>query len=55
MGNKDTPKKVLLALLMSVYTYMSSGGININLPNNSINYIQNQTNNYYYLKDGDKT
>ncbi len=52
MGNKDKPKKVLLAVLL---TYLTSSGIFLNLPNNSISFIQNQTNNYYYLKDGDKT
>lgn len=52
MCDEDKPKKVLIAVLL---TYLTSSGISLNISNNSINYIQNQTNNYYYLKDGDKT
>lgn len=53
MQNDDNPKKVLIYTLITVC--MSSGGISINLPNTSINYIQNQSNNNYFLKDDDKT
>lgn len=52
MRDEDKPKKVLIAVLI---TYLTSSGIFLNLPNNSISFIQNQTNNYYYLKDDDKT
>lgn len=52
MRNEDKPKKVLIAVLL---TYMTSSGISINLSNSSINYIENQSNNYYYLKDDKKT
>lgn len=56
MRNEDKPKKVLATVLLSVYTYLlSSSGISINLSDNSMNYIQNQTNNYYQVKDDDKT
>lgn len=50
--NDENPKKVLTAVLLGISTYlMSSSGISINLSNNSMNYIQNQTNNYYLNDD----
>ncbi len=56
MRNDDHPKKTLATVLLSVCVYLiNSSGISINLSNNSMNYIQNQTNNYYHSKDDDKT
>ncbi len=56
MRNDDTPKKALATVLLSVCAYLiNSSGISINLSNNSMNYIQNQTNNYYQPKDDEKT
>lgn len=55
MPSNDELKKALTSVLFTLCTFMSSGGISINLSNSSMTYIENQSNNYYYLKDDNKT